>query len=248
MSLFDLPDERLNECVYWENELIFNRRKLTLVKNICCVLSIVVMQLGCGSTHHYVVVSREVPESPTFTVVPANFQMKEVTFARDVESAIIAAGVKVARYSPPAATEVTKEATLGENKSAKIFETYDNEAEARAAGKSGSARVTKTYFELEGGTRADYYVETYAYRRQIKISNGKEVLTVFDAKPLGGIERVAIGNVTVSTNAWQLKMHAVLSNMGIPVTSFESYAQIYTTRPATRPARRKPTRSDRIRR
>lgn len=219
-----------------------------MVKGSYCVLFIVAMQLGCGTTHHYVVVSREVPESPTFTIVPANFQMREITFAHEVESAIIAAGVKVARYSPPATTEVTKEATLGENRAAKILETYDNEADVRSAAQSGSAKVTKTYYELEGGTRADYYVETYAYRRHIKISNGKEVLAVFDAKPLGKVEQVAVGNVPVFTNAWQLKMHAVLSNMGIPVTSFESYTQIYTTRPvsrpANRPARKKPSRPD----
>ena len=183
---------------------------------------------GCGVTQYTVVVSRDVPDSPKFTVVPANDQMREVTFANEVENAIIAAGVKVVRYYRPTPTEVTKEATVGEENAGRNLEAHPNEMDIRAAAKSGSAKVTKKYFESEGGVRADYYVETYSYRRHIKISNGEEILAVFDAKPIPYSEAISVNNVEVGNiRSWQLKMYAILSRMGIPVKPLASYASIF---------------------
>ena len=154
--------------------------------------------------------------------------MGEVTFANEVEHAIIAAGVKMVRYYRPTPTEVTKEASLGEEKAGKSLKTEQNEMDIRAAARSGSAKVTKKYFESEGGVQADYYVETYSYRRHVKISNGEEVLAVFDAEPFSYSEAVSVNNVKVGEiRSWQLKMHAVLSRMGISVNPFTSYARIF---------------------
>lgn len=191
------------------------------------VLFAVLCAWGCGIQKNYVVVSRDVPDDPTFTVVPANDQIREVTFANEVENAIIAAGVKVLRYYRPTPTEVTKEAALGEEQSGKKLRAEPYEIDEKAASQKGSAKVTKKYIEIEGGVQADYYVETYSYRRHVKISNGKEVLAVFDAEPLPHSQAVFVNDVKVDgIRSWELKMHAVLSGMGISVIPLTSYARI----------------------
>ncbi|MDE0185586.1 MAG: hypothetical protein OXP71_09025 [Candidatus Poribacteria bacterium] len=191
------------------------------------VLFAVMCVWGCGITKYNVVVSRDVPDDPTFTVVPANDQIREVTFANEVENAIITAGVKVVRFYRPTPTEVTKEASLGEEQAGKKLRAEPYEMEEKAAAQKGSARVTKKYIESEGGVQADYYVETYSYRRHVKISNGEEVLAVFDAEPLPLSQAVFVNDVeTDGIRSWELKMHAVLSKMGISENPLTSYARI----------------------
>lgn len=50
---------------------------------------------------------RNVPESPSFVVIPANNYLYQVMFANEIEKAIISVGVKV--VMPPATKDVTKE-------------------------------------------------------------------------------------------------------------------------------------------
>ena len=192
------------------------------------VLFAVLCVWGCGITRFTVVVSRDVPDDPTFTVVPANNQIREVTFANEVENAIIAAGVKVVRYYRPTPTEVTKEAALGEEQAGKKLRAEPYKIDEKAASHKGSAKVTKKYIEIEGGVQADYYVETYSYRRHVKISNREEVLAVFDAEPLPRSQAVFVTDVeTDGIRSWELKMHAVLSRLGISVKPLTSYARTF---------------------
>ena len=51
--------------------------------------------LGCATKTLEIVVLRDVPESPSFVVIPANDFLREVEFANSVEDAIISAGVRV---------------------------------------------------------------------------------------------------------------------------------------------------------
>ena len=70
----------------------------------------VVVLAGCAPQTQFVVL-RDVPESPSFVVIPANDYLHEVVFANEVENAIISAGVKVVMRP------VTKDDHNGKNSS-----------------------------------------------------------------------------------------------------------------------------------
>ena len=58
-----------------------------------CIIIFCLSFVGCGKTNY--IVLRDVPQSPSFVVIPVTNTISEVSYANVVERAIIAAGVKV---------------------------------------------------------------------------------------------------------------------------------------------------------
>ena len=157
--------------------------------------------VGCSKIQF--VVLRDVPESPSFVVIPANNYLNQVAFANEVEAAIISAGIKVVMFSQ-ATKEVTKEVAV-EGKIAVV-------EGGQAAQKSGEGKLTERYIELFEEIKADYIVMTYAGSKQIRIikRQTREILAVLTVptdprthQPLEHHEFIA----------------DALANMGIPVIS-----------------------------
>ena len=164
------------------------------------LLFLVVILAGCAPQTPQFVVLRDVPESPSFVVIPANDYLHEVVFANKVENAIISAGIKVVMR--PATKDVTMEKTV---QGAKASKTDD-----RALIQSADAKLIERYSAFED-IDADYIVQTYVTSRQVKISKREteEILAVLVAKQYMD----AAGQVYI----WQLKLKKALAKMGIPV-------------------------------
>ena len=123
--------------------------------------------IGCSKTQF--VVLRDVPEAPSFVVIPANNYLSQVKFANEIEAAIISVGVKVVMR--PATRDVTKEIAVG----AGIQAIEGNQA----AQKAGAGKLTERYVAFEA-IDADYIVRTYVGSGQIRImkNHTREILAV----------------------------------------------------------------------
>lgn len=112
-----------------------------------CIIIFCFSSAGCGKTNY--IVLRDVPQSPSFVVIPANNTIPEVSYANVIESAIIAAGVKVVLR--PISKEIEKTITTPTND-------------------GGSTNIlTERYFELDE-LNAEYLVQTYVTPAQVKVS------------------------------------------------------------------------------
>jgi hypothetical protein len=92
--------------------------------------------LGCATKTLEIVVLRDVPESPSFVVIPANDFLREVEFANNVEDAIINTAVKF--VIRPAIREVTTEKT--------VHETEGRQAGSDEVVLAADAKLTKRHF------------------------------------------------------------------------------------------------------
>ena len=154
------------------------------------VISVLIMA-GCAQTKF--VVLRDVPQSPSFVVIPANTYLFEVEFGNKIEQAIISSGVKVVMR--PSTKEVTTEKVLEKSE--------DNQA--------AGMKLTERYFEFEK-INADYIVQTYATSQQVKITKREtqEVLTVLTLTTPYNSPAIE----------WRRKfLTRALAKMGIPVTN-----------------------------
>lgn len=133
-----------------------NRLFIILLTPFCALILI-----SCATTEY--VVLRDVPSNPSFQVVPTYLDPNEITYANNIERALIGSGVKV--FLRPAHKEVTTEKVLPEDKSRR--EPYET-------------RKIEYTFEYET-LSADYLVQTYFSPKQIKISkvSTQELLSVF---------------------------------------------------------------------
>lgn len=173
-----------------------------LFRSFLIILSFVLFPAIIGCSTQFVVL-RDVPESPSFVVIPANNYLNQVAFANNVEAAIISAGIKVV-MSSQATKEVTKEVAV------------EGEIQAiegnQAARKSGEGKVIERYVEFLEEIKADYIVFTYEGSKQIRIikKQTREILAVLTVptdprthQPLEHYEFIA----------------DALANMGVPVIS-----------------------------
>lgn len=171
------------------NQMSFNQNKFLLTALLGLVLSLT----GCAQTRF--VVLRDVPPSPSFVVIPANDYLSEVTFANEIERAILGAGVKVVMR--PSTKEVTTEKVTEE--------TEGNQA--------SGMKLTERYFAFDE-IDADYIVQTYATSNPVKITKREtqEVLTVLTVQ-------TALHDPAPAE--WKRKrFKQVLAKMGIPVTNY----------------------------
>ena len=158
---------------------------------------------GCAPQVPQFIVYRDVPESPSLVVIPANDYMHEVLFANEIEEAIIACGVKVIQR--PSAKRITTEKSIGGLEGNRVRDPNASSTSVREA----DAKRVESYWEYET-IDADYFVETYVDNRNVKIlkKNTREVLAVFYAK---GYKK---GPVRLT---WRHKVHETLEHMGIPI-------------------------------
>lgn len=112
------------------------------------------------------IVQRDVPQNPTFTVMPNNNSFSEVAFAQVVEACLIGARVKVVQL--PATKSVQTEEVRTKKKTT---------PEPALEGKG--TVVTETYLAYEP-TNADYYIQTNSVSRQMKVvkTETQEVLAI----------------------------------------------------------------------
>ena len=158
------------------------------------LLFFVVGLAGCGKTQY--VVLRDVPESPSFAVIPADNYLHEVKFANDIENAIISAGLKVVMR--PATKDVTTE---------KIVQGAEGQqvADVKLI-QSAEAKLIERYSAFED-IDADYIVLTYVTLEQVKIAKRetREILAILE---ISKFDRFP---------SWRATIHKALVEMGIPV-------------------------------
>ena len=135
------------------------------ILSLIIVLFTFLTLIGCGSHTTNFVVYRHVPENPSFVVIPSNNGMCEVTFANEIESALISCHVSV--LLRPTTKAVEKEQAAGETKS---------ESSNKSIEKTS---ITEWYFEFEEIT-ADYIIQTYDSSYHVKISkrDTREIIAV----------------------------------------------------------------------
>ena len=132
------------------------------------ICSLLFLLVGCAPQTFFVVL-RDVPDNPSFVVIPANDYLYQVEFANRIESYLISSGVKVVTRPSTKEVQATKQAAQVEGQS------------SQAAG--SQATLTEKYMAFED-TNADYIVQTYADSKQIKVirKTTKEILTTFELK------------------------------------------------------------------
>ena len=138
------------------------------------VLVLVIMIfLGCTYPEYEFIVLRNVPQTPSFVVLPANDRLLQVEFANEIENIIIGCNVKV--VNRPAKKEVTKavgQGVLG-------IESEDNKM---VQGDAGYQLIESypAYHDFD----ADYVVVTYADSKRVRIIKRvtDEVLASIDLK------------------------------------------------------------------
>ncbi|MDE0298586.1 MAG: hypothetical protein OXN17_08145 [Candidatus Poribacteria bacterium] len=143
------------------------------MKLLLVLICLIVPVSGCSSTYDYIVY-RDVPDSPSFVVLPANSYMSEATFAIAVEKALISCWVKVVRR--PGTKQVTTEQAAATLKKGQL-----RDSNAAAAAVQGTDVKRVEHFREYEDISADYLVETYADEKQVRISNKEtdEILAVF---------------------------------------------------------------------
>ena len=141
-----------------------------MYKKTAALTVLLAILAGCTTTQY--VVYRDVPECPSFVVIPANNYLREVAFANHIEDAIISAGVKV--VIRPATKEVMTEQTV---RGAEYKQAEDLQSDLEA-----DAKLTERYFEYEN-IDADYVVRTYHTSQQVRIAKreSREILAVLVA-------------------------------------------------------------------
>jgi hypothetical protein len=114
-------------------------------------------------------VQRDVPSSPTFTVIPANDYLYQVDFATQIEGHLISCGVKVI------VRPVSKE--IETRKSASQTEAFQEKA-----GEKEATQIERYHAVDE--TSADYIIQSYAEANFVKIIRRTtgEVLAAFEFK------------------------------------------------------------------
>ena len=179
---------------------------------ILCLIGFIT---GCVPPVHQFVVYRDVPDSPSFVVIPANDYMHEVLFANEIEEAIIACGVKVVQR--PGAKRIRTEKSIGGLEGNQM---RDPDASVTSVREADAKRV-ESYWEYES-IDADYLVETYVNNRNVKIlkKDTREVLTVFYANDY------MEGSIKLS---WRYKVYETLRHMGVQVHSPPPSAQFATS-------------------
>ena len=160
------------------------------MKRLIGIILLMLFSVGCSKTEF--VVLREVPSNPSFQVVPTYIEPTEITYANNIERALIGCGVKV--LVRPQHKEVTTE---------KVFPREESKKEPYETRK---IEYTFEYDEL----KADYLVQTYYYPKQIKITKvaTQEILTVF-----GMAEGSKLANDAIAYR--RVTIFTVLSKLGI---------------------------------
>lgn len=156
------------------------------------VFPLTLVLMSCA--RHSYIVYRDVPESPTFTVLPTSQSTFELAFTVMIEQAIMSNGVRV-KQRP-------------EIKRSEIIDSVDSRYESMSQKHEGITESFEAYQVPDD--YADYFVFTNRTTHRVKIikSKTREVLTIFHAEPIKSI----FGSTGIEKI---LRKH--LDSMGIPV-------------------------------
>lgn len=169
-------------------------------------LVLVAMFLGCTYPQYEFIVLRDVPESPSFVVFPANDSLYQVEFGNQIEMAIIGCNVKV--VNKPAKKEVTKavgKGVLG-------VEVEHNRAMQGDAG----YQLIESYPSYHD-FNADYIVITYASTKRVRIIK-RETEEVLASLEMKGYVGPTTKNKPITEAAYyRRRISTALSKMGILV-------------------------------
>ena len=159
------------------------------------LLLLVLHTSGCVKEPIFIVL-RDVPNNPSFTVIPVNDYLYQIEFATKIEEYLIQAGVKVVRHPASKAVETKKQLTQPES----------NVKQGAVA----EATMTERYYSLED-TDADYVVETYADSKQVKIVRkaSREIISAF------ALQSAAKGATTTDADV----IHQALHSLGVQTRS-----------------------------
>ncbi|MFC1799450.1 hypothetical protein ACFL2Z_00855 [Candidatus Eisenbacteria bacterium] len=139
---------------------------------VMTLLVLAVLGIGCAgtSTPRGYVIMRDVPENPTFMVLPAGEDVEEIKIANKVEEALISAGVSV--ISRPAVKSVVSERNVGASET----QTSSEASESAAAG----VTLKETYWAYDE-IDVDYIIHTDRRVGQAKIEKRetREILVIF---------------------------------------------------------------------
>ena len=169
-------------------------------------LVLVAILLGCTYPQYEFIVLRDVPESPSFVVLPVNDRRGQVEFANQIETMIIGCNVKVVnRPSKKDVTRAVGQGVLG----------LEAEKNRVVQGDAGYQVIESypAYHEFD----ADYVVLTYAESKRVRIIKREtdEVLASIEMK---GYARQTTKNKPESESAYyRRRIATALGKMGIPV-------------------------------
>lgn len=160
----------------------------------------IIFIIGCGSHTNHFIVYRNVPNNPSFIVLPPSSHVSEINFANKIEQILISCHVSV--HLRPAIKYI-------ESKQAdRQTDTHRGDTSSQGASK------TEWYYELEDFS-ADYIVQSYKDAYMVKISkrDTQEVLAVINLPKPRRTEYDRQLNITQQTP--QQVLAKVLDNLGI---------------------------------
>ena len=183
------------------------------VKSIILSIGIIVVLAGCTEITTKFVVRRDVPETPSFTVIPFNLYHKQLVFAGQIEEVLIYLGVKT--YIRPALKEIITKKGKGDEKFAgRSLGDGDSISELLMSGKTADAITIEEYLSYDD-IKSEYIIHADVFSKRIKIIRTKtsEILVSFE---------VLVGNVNVDageTKEYKFKklFHDALEGLGLKI-------------------------------
>ena len=145
------------------------------------IAAIVLLQVGCSAQY---VVLRQVPESPTFTVIPGSVSKTNVDFANSVTTVLISCGVRVLER-PAMLSGYTESRSSGSGSA--IGSTASGGLSVIGGSGNGKEEISAQsvdVVDLYDRTAADFVVVAFASASYLKIvrRDSKEVLFSGDLK------------------------------------------------------------------
>jgi hypothetical protein len=177
------------------------------------ILFIIVLLSGCvPQVKTTFVVSRDVPNEPSFTVLPFNNYYKQIEFANRVEAALIELGVKVIKYNPQP-KEITRKMGIeleADQEAADIM----NIGEIFITGKKEEAIAIETFIHY-GEVKSNYIIYTDLWSERIKVvkKDSLEVLASF----------IVTDSLSTEDKEYNFKkvIRDALESLGIPVRELQ---------------------------
>ena len=127
------------------------------------------------------IVQRDVPSSPSFTVIPFNRHHFQIDYANKIEESLITLGVKT--YNRPTLKDITKKiGTAEENIGGEAIKKHPDINQLLMSGKTEEAVTIEEYMEFSE-IKAEYIITSDIISKRIKIiRNGTgEILASFKA-------------------------------------------------------------------
>jgi len=152
-----------------------------------CLCVGLLMMAGCLQAQNNFIVMRDVPPTPSFTVIPFNFYHSQINFANQIEEALITLGVKTVER-PSTKRVTTKKERVAQASDVDVDQKIDA---MLFSGKSAQAISIEEYIAYDE-IKSDYIISSDVLSNRVKIVRleTEEILATFimHLDPLGGLE------------------------------------------------------------